>query len=226
MDSLNSLYTEKGSEYYSSLREDIKHLLPEKIERCLDVGCGTGETLLWLKNEKRCNWIAGIELNQEAACKAKSILDFFVQGNIETMELPFEHGSIDIILCLDVLEHLIDPWVVVKRLKQLLKPGGSLIASIPNVCNFSVLFPLLLRNRWDYTPSGMLDRTHLRFFTKETTIELLEQAGLMVDSVFPLIQDRRGSKIWYFNMLTFYAFTRFLTSHYLVRGTYPSDSIV
>ncbi|CAN4272596.1 UbiG 2-polyprenyl-3-methyl-5-hydroxy-6-metoxy-1,4-benzoquinol methylase [Methylophilaceae bacterium] len=226
MDSLDKLYFTKEDSYFESIRKEIEPLLPLRIERVLEIGCGSGATLQWLKREKGCSWIAGVELSDAAAKKAKADLDYFLAGNIEKIELSIENESLDVVLCLDVLEHLVDPWLVVKRLTQFLKPNGVLIVSLPNIMHRSAMMPLLLNDRWDYTPSGILDKTHLRFFTKNTAIELLEQAELNVDLVLPVLQISKRSKTWFFDMLTFHVFRRFFTTQYLVRGVNDPSKVV
>lgn len=158
-------------------------LLPARAARVLEIGCGSGNTLAWLKGIRRCAWTAGVELSPGAAAEARKQVDVVFQGNIEAMELPVEDETVDLILCLDVLEHLVDPWSVVARLQRLLSPGGALIASIPNVRHKSVLVPLVLMGKWDYTEEGILDRTHLRFFVRNTAVALLESSGLRMDKI-------------------------------------------
>ncbi len=218
MDSLDKFYASKEVSYFDSVRKEIETLLPVKMDRVFEVGCGSGATLQWLKNEKGCSWIGGVELSDDAASRAKDRLDFFLAGNIEKIEMPFEKGSFDLILCLDVLEHLVDPWLTVKRLSLLLKPGGAIIVSLPNIMHRSAILPLLLNDRWDYVPSGILDRTHLRFFTRKTIVEMLENIGLYVDVVQPIVQISRGSKTWFFDMLTLHIFRRLFTTQYIARG--------
>ena len=122
--------------------------------------------------------------------------------------------QIDLILALDVLEHLVDPWSVVRKLDRVLRPGGALIASIPNVRHHSVLVPLLFRGRWRYMPMGPLDRTHLRFFTRSTAIDLVESSGMRVDKMDSVMSAR--SQL--LSRLTLSMARPFLEIQYLLRA--------
>lgn len=192
-------YQEKNSNYFANARTDILPMLPKQADRVLEIGCGDGSTLLWAREQLNSSWTGGVELFEDAAEKAKSKVDWIAQGNIESINLPFEAGSIDLILCLDVLEHLWDPWTVVGHLSQLIKPGGVLVASIPNMLHHSVMLPLILRGRFDYRDEGVLDRTHIRFFTKATAVELFESGGLVVNKI---INARMGSRSRLLNMMS------------------------
>ena len=120
------------------------------------------------------------------------------------------------ILCLDVLEHLVDPWMTVRKLHAFMKPGGVMITSLPNVRNLKVIVPLILFGDWKYTKEGLLDKTHLRFFTRKTAVELMECSGLKVDKVPTFFQH--GSKAAIANTLTFSLFKNFLQFQYLIRA--------
>lgn len=174
-------YSDKPDAYFRGPREDIAPLLPPFAERVLEVGCGSGSTLAWLKRTRRCRIAVGLELFEAAAAQARDHADEVIGGNAEALiESAFEHGSIDLMLCLDVLEHMLDPWRFVRQAQRILKPGGLLVASIPNVRHVSVLGPLVASGRWRYGDSGILDRTHLRFFTRETALELMSCERLRV----------------------------------------------
>lgn len=121
------------STYYSHSRSDIIPLLPEKCDRVLEIGCGRGNTLMMLREKFGCSWIGGIEINPDVLDEARQNLDFLMVGDFENLELPFEENSLDMVLCLDVLEHLADPWAALRKLYQYVRKGGSIIASIPNV---------------------------------------------------------------------------------------------
>ena len=208
-------YHEKTLDYYKNIRREILPFLPTNVDRLFEVGCGAGDTLAFLKESGRCNWAGGIELFHDVAEKARDKVDFILEGSIEKAELPFERNSIDVILCLDVLEHLVDPWVVVSQLHTLLKPGGVLICSIPNVRNYRVVIPLLFLGRWRYTAYGILDRTHLRFFTKESAISLVECSGLVVDKVTSTGFEK-WNKVRVLNLLSLSLFKPFFEYQYLI----------
>lgn len=209
------------NEYYATVRSNVFALLPEKVNRVLEIGCGTGNTLKWLKDNRGSEWVGGVELNHEAAAEARHKLDALYEGNIEQLDLAIQPSSLDLILCLDVLEHLVDPWKLAARLQKLLKPGGALIISVPNIRNRLVLFPLLFKGKWDYAEAGILDRTHLRFFVRETAIQLVESAGLQVDMVGATGLERKTKKSRIFLSLLPESIRSFLVLQYLIRGTKP-----
>jgi SAM-dependent methyltransferase len=186
------LYAEKLDSYFDGARVEIEPLLPERLDRVLEIGCGAGATMQWLRSRRTVQYTVGVELVSEAASKASAFFDTILTGNIETMNLP--EGKFDLIVALDVLEHLVDPWSVVRRLHGVLNSGGAVIVSIPNVCHYSVALPLILRGRWDYTSEGLLDRTHLRFFNRQSAIDLMTSAGLVVDKI--------GQTQWWPNWMT------------------------
>ena len=195
-------------------------MLPEAISAVLEIGCGVGNTLAWIKSIRNCTWVGGVEISPDIAQQARQIVDEVYVENIEHMDLPITKDSLDLILCLDVLEHLIDPWTTVLYLQDLLKPGGALIVSIPNVRNFAVLFPLLFRQKWEYTKAGFLDRTHLRFFVKESALQLISSSGLIVDMVTAtgLGRSRKSKMI---NSMIPSVIKSLFEKQYLIRGVKP-----
>lgn len=173
-------YALKPVAYYRTVREDLLAHVPPGPNRVLDVGCGEGIMARALKQLGKASWVAGVERFPEAAARAETAIDELVVGDVETVDLPFDPQSFDVILLGDVLEHLRDPWRQLERLAALLKPGGMAIVSVPNVRNWRVVFSLAFKGRWEYAPLGILDRTHLRFFTRSTVQELVQGAGLAV----------------------------------------------
>jgi SAM-dependent methyltransferase len=120
-----------------------------------------------------------VEADSVAAKAAGKVLDRVHLGDIEALDLPYAPGTFNCIVLADILEHLRDPWGVLKRLAPLLARHGRLIASLPNVRHWSVVRGLL-EGDWTYVPAGILDRGHLRFFTLTSGRALLEAAGLAV----------------------------------------------
>ena len=111
--SKTKLYKLKDNEYFNNIRTEILPLFPQKIDRLLEVGCGSGNTLKYIKDNYQCDWACGVELVHEVAEIARSKVDLVIEGDIEKLDLPIEPASLDVILCLDVLEHLFDPWMVI-----------------------------------------------------------------------------------------------------------------
>jgi 2-polyprenyl-3-methyl-5-hydroxy-6-metoxy-1,4-benzoquinol methylase len=166
--------------YFATARTEIAPHLPQRVHRMLDIGCGTGATTAFVKSLHDVQWAGGAEFVPEEAEKARSICDHVSVGNVEdwAFETEIAPASLDLILCLDVLEHLVDPWRVVQRLSPLLAPGGRLIVSVPNIRNWKFIRGLLFRGDFRYRDSGLLDRTHLRFFVRDTARDLALAGGL------------------------------------------------
>ncbi len=208
--------------YHNATRLDVAALLPAFSEKILEIGCGTGATLNFLKSSGRCSWVGGVEIAPAAQALAAQSLDRCWCGNVETLDLGLPEGDLDVVLCPDVLEHLVDPWAAIGRLVTLLKPGGILIASLPNIRNYKVSLGLLLNGKWEYQDAGILDRTHLRFFVRETAVELLTRGGLRVDLVAPVLALKTWRLKWMLNAASGGRLTDLYATQYLVRGVKPS----
>lgn len=218
------MYEDKQDNYFSFVRKDIEPLLPQRAGRVLEVGCGGGATLAWLKASGRADRVVGIELFADAAAVARTRLDELHEGDVDQHIDRLAPGSFDLILCLDVLEHLVDPWSTLKRLQSLLRPGGKLIASLPNIRHHSVILPLLLTGKWRYETAGIMDRTHLRFFSRATALDLLQQAGLQLDG-------ERSTYAWgswdkWKDLLSFGLLRNFLSFQYLLSARKPETAPV
>jgi 2-polyprenyl-3-methyl-5-hydroxy-6-metoxy-1,4-benzoquinol methylase len=148
-------------------------------KRALDVGCSSG--YLAARLTERGSTVVGLERDAEAAAEARAICDDVVVGDVESMELPFEPASFDLVLCGDVLEHLRDPGAFLTRVRPLIRPGGRLVLSTPNVANWALRLRLLA-GRWTYSDRGLLDRTHVHLFTRRTLTETLERAGYRIET--------------------------------------------
>ena len=165
--------------YYSSTREDLLTLVPANARRVLDVGCGAGQLGRGLK-EQCAREVVGIELDRSAAQIAAGVLDRVICTAVESIPVKELDPPYDCIIFGDVLEHLVDPWATLSRLATILTSDGSIVASLPNVAHWSVIAGLL-KGRWEYQDRGVLDRTHLRFFTRRSIVDLFAQAGLIIE---------------------------------------------
>jgi 2-polyprenyl-3-methyl-5-hydroxy-6-metoxy-1,4-benzoquinol methylase len=145
----------------------------------LDVGTSTGylaEALV----ERGCR-VTGIAIDPKAARQAEEHCERVIVGDVESLDLDEEldEGSFDVIIFGDVLEHLKDPLRTLRRCKAFLNPGGYVVASVPNIAHGSVRLALM-QGRFEYRSSGLLDNTHLRFFTRESVERLFDDAGFEV----------------------------------------------
>lgn len=141
---------------------------------CLDIGCACGATLLEIQNRYPNAKLYGIELDPHAASFASHLANV-IHGNIETIAFPFD-VSFDYIILGDVLEHLVEPGKLLENLRAHLSDQGIIIASIPNILHFSAISKILMGS-FSYSDSGVLDRTHLRFFTLYDSVNLLQNSG-------------------------------------------------
>ena len=162
--------------YYEHARPEVVALVPSDARSIVDVGCAGGALGNGLKEARPGACVRGVEMSASAAARARERLDDVFVGSA-ALGPPAGWPRADCLIFADVLEHLVDPQAVLAKWKDHLTPGGSVVASIPNVAHHSVVRGLL-GGRWEYTDAGILDRTHLRFFTRETILELFEEAGL------------------------------------------------
>jgi SAM-dependent methyltransferase len=170
--------TEPGS-YYDRVNPDLLVMIPASARAVLEVGCGTGALgAEFLRGQPQARYY-GVEMNEEAAATARSRLAAVASCDIEKDWNPhgLAAGALDVLIFGDVLEHLRDPWTTLSRLSVLLRDGGLVVACIPNIGHWSIVAGLLA-GRFNYAEEGLLDRTHLRFFTLASIVELLRCAGL------------------------------------------------
>lgn len=166
-------------QYFEYSRPEVAALVPLGAARILDVGCGAGQLGHHLKRRQPCR-VSGIEVVEAVAEQARAVLDEVFVGDVEAIVRNPPEERFDCIICADVLEHLREPGRVLEALREgWLAPGGVVVASVPNVRHWSVIRQLL-EGRWDYVDAGLLDRTHLRFFTRTNLYFLFAQAGYQI----------------------------------------------
>jgi 2-polyprenyl-3-methyl-5-hydroxy-6-metoxy-1,4-benzoquinol methylase len=163
------------SGYFTNERRDVVAMLERPLGRVLDVGCGAGAVGPGLR-AAGAQRLTGIELVPEAAALARPQYDEVVEGRVEDALDQLE-GPFDTVLCLDVLEHLVEPGAVLSALRGLTVPGGHLQVSVPNARHLSLVYDLVVRGTFGYADWGHRDRTHLRWFTRSDIAALVEGAG-------------------------------------------------
>lgn len=202
---------------YQNERADVASLVPLEALHVLDIGCGTGDLGRLLKKRNQKLQVTGVEVSTRAGEMAKLVLDQVHIGPVESMLDRLPAGDFDCVILADVLEHLVDPWSVLRALKSRLSPAGVVVASVPNVRHYHVWAPLALYGRWDYSEWGLLDSTHLRFFTRSTLSEMFRWAGY--DMHVNGANYQAGRYLLALNKLTCGLFDDVLALQYLVTAT-------
>lgn len=180
-------YEAKPSRYFGGCRADYVDALPANPEAAiLEIGSAHGNTGALALTEGKCGRFVGIELSPTAAEESRAKLSEVHVGNIEHMDLPFAAQSFDALIISEVLEHLVDPWAVLDRVAPLIKPGGLVFASSPNISHYSIIKELVM-GRWELTDVGAMDRTHLRWFTPTLYAQMFDGAGFEVEEVRPVV---------------------------------------
>jgi SAM-dependent methyltransferase len=167
---------------YETERPDVQAHVPLDASSILELGCSNGALGAALKDRASPQplTVVGIELDPAYAATASERLDRVVVADAEAFlsgpappEAPF-----DCAIAADVLEHLVDPWTALARVVELVRPGGKVIVSVPNVLFVGALLRLVRERRWPRDDQGIFDRTHLRWFSRDDAEDLLRSAGL------------------------------------------------
>lgn len=161
---------------YANPRVEVTALIPDRARRILDVGCSAG--VMGAALEARGATVTGIEFDAELAAMARGRVTTVIHGDVEELARTdaLADEGFDCVVFADVLEHLRDPWAVVRWGAGLVAPGGSIVMSLPNIVHAKTLMALA-RRRWPYDPVGIFDRTHLRFFARHNLDDLVDGTG-------------------------------------------------
>lgn len=171
--------TEKPQDYFNLERPEMIGFVPTDAKTILEFGCGEGNFGNALKTKNNAE-VWGLEIDEQAAKIAQQKLHKVLVGDAleKITELP--NNYFDAIIFNDVLEHLIDPYTVLAQLKSKLSAKGVIVASIPNIRFFRTFFDFVFRGNWEYTPNGIMDQTHIRFFTKKSIDGLFSKQGYSI----------------------------------------------
>ena len=170
---------DKPSNYYQHARREMLPFIPKDAKRFLDVGCGDGRFGTLLKETFGPLEVWGVEPTEPACTTAATVLDHAIQGLFDD-SMPLPKAYFDAVIFNDSLEHFVDHLAGLRVAHGLLREGGVLVASIPNIRFWPHVQQYLVGGDWKYEDAGILDRTHLRFFTQRSIPRELSSAGFKV----------------------------------------------
>jgi 2-polyprenyl-3-methyl-5-hydroxy-6-metoxy-1,4-benzoquinol methylase len=213
------MYRDKDKKYFGQARFDLIGLIPvNEKNKILEIGAGNCETLVEIKRLKLAEEVTGIELVPLPGSQQENPgIDRLITADIEKIDRELPENYFDVIICGDVLEHLVDPWRTMKKIYKYLKEDGILITSMPNIREYHIMYRIFFLADFRYSDSGILDRTHLRFFCKKNILSLLTSSGfrpVSVNPVFRLDEAQRKNRI--IDMITLGIFRDFLTAQYII----------
>lgn len=192
---LEGIY-DKNKDYYGGVRSEMLKYFPANARTMLDVGCGEG---LFGKSavDRFGAEVWGIDINERSVALAETNLARTFCGDVSQLldELPDNH--FDVIYFNDVLEHMVDPYSLLEEIKGKLTTEGMVVASIPNIRYHRVLTQILLKRDFKYEKAGVMDETHMRFFTKKSIGRMFVEAGYELDSLVPINKSKSVRPLFY-----------------------------
>ncbi|MGD0328612.1 MAG: class I SAM-dependent methyltransferase [Minisyncoccia bacterium] len=196
---------ERKNGYYKKTRAEMLEFIPRDAKKILDIGCAEGVFSALVKKQREAE-VWGIEINETVATRAQGKIDVVLVGDITNLLGKLPEAYFDCVICNDVLEHLADPYSVLFALKEKLSDNGVVVFSLPNVRHLGNLKNLLVKKDWQYRDAGILDATHLRFFTEKSIRRMFDDLG------FELITLRGMNPIRSLKFILFNIFTLGLLS--------------
>jgi len=172
-------FADKPKGYYESTREDMVRYIPEATKTTLEFGCGFGGFSALLKERFNTeSW--AVEIDKTAAQEAAKKLDRVINADANESLKDIPENYFDCIILFDILEHLVDPYRLLCALKSKLTSEGIIVASIPNIRYYRIFVDLVVHGNWDYKDQGILDKTHLRFFTRKSILKMFDKLGFKI----------------------------------------------
>lgn len=172
----------KPHDYFTQSRAEMIPFVPETAKKIIDIGCGKGELGEQVKAARQAE-VWGLEIDPASAKVAETRLDKVLTGDIVALLPQLPDNYFDVIIFCDVLEHIVDPFSLLNEIKKKLTPGGVVVCSIPNMRYLLTLKALLINKDWHYTHEGVLDKTHLRFFTQKSIRDTFEALGFEIKTL-------------------------------------------
>lgn len=209
----------KRNDSYVGERDDILKLVSIGAKKFLDVGCSEGLLGKRLK-EKNTVEVIGIEIDREMAKVAEQRIDRVIIGDIDEIDFDkyLKVNYFDCVIFADILEHLRNPWKILKNIRLFLKDDGVIIVSVPNIRHYTTIFNLIIKDLWPYNERGIHDKNHLRFFTLKSTEKIFQDAGFEVVNVkrnYRIIEKpNRLNK--FSRLFSLFPFKNFFTFQYLI----------
>jgi len=210
----NAAFLQKDADYYTRFKWWMLPLIKDGPNVIMDLGCASGRMGEKLLEAGKAKEVIGVEIFSLAAVEAAKTYMKVHIGDIEELELDYE-SCFDYVICGDILEHLKDPYKVMEKSLKWLKPGGQILIDLPNVRNYRLLNDLVFHGKWEYVSAGILDKTHLRFFTQSSSRQMVEEAGFEVCHEEMILY---GPKKEFFNQATFGLFRAFLAAQIFCVG--------
>jgi len=218
----NKAFESADSEYYTQEKRFLHPFIPDGPNVLMDVGCAAGSMGKSLLESNKAIEVIGVELFAAAAAEARKHYKTVHVGDLDVMELNYE-GYFDVVVCGDVLEHLKDPGVVLKQIHRWLKDGGLLVCSVPNVRYWRIWRDLVVRGDWQYKEEGLMDHTHLRWFTTKSLRRLLTDSRFVIEQEG--MKMATGPRQEFFHRWTFGIFREFLGFQILMSARKASESV-
>jgi len=178
---IGSLISKSNSDYFDGIRNEVLPYIPSQAKVFLDVGCAHGKFGAMLKKRDPQSEVWGAEISFKAAAIARQFLDKVIVGDIMQCVNLLPNNFFDCVVCNDSLEHMADPFLLLERIKTKLSRKGVIVSSVPNVRYYRNLQNLLFKKQWRYEHAGVLDRTHLRFFTEKSIRDMYEGLGYKIE---------------------------------------------
>jgi len=206
-------FSVKPERYYKSKRDDMLRFIPEDVKTTLEFGCGTGVFSALVKEEfKTESW--AVEIDEESAVSASEKLDKVINCDAFEAIDKLPDNFFDCIIFFDILEHLVNPYELLLLVKKKLTKNGVIITSIPNIRFYRNLVRFVFNGDWEYQDEGLMDKTHLRFFTRKSLLSMFDRLDYEIiefEGIHPT--HSRNLKILNFLTLNSFADTKYL--HYV-----------